>query len=124
METFKKTERLTGKKKIEFLVRKGNSFSIFPLRVLWKEQQSNIIPSVQVVISVPKKNFTKAVDRNTIKRRIREAYRKNKNTLYKHLELANKKIALMLIFSDKKKLEQKLIEEKVAEVLQKLIKIT
>ena len=124
METFKKAERLNGKKKIEFLVKKGNSFSVFPLRVLWKEQQSDIIPAVQVVISVPKKNFKKAVDRNKIKRRIREAYRKNKKTLYEHLESENKKIMLMLIFSDKERPEYKLVEKKVAEILQKLIKKT
>ena len=75
-----KKERLTDKKLIEELFKKGSSFSLYPLRVLYipdpDPQGCN-----RILISVPKKQFKKAVDRNKIKRRIREAYRTEKHLL-------------------------------------------
>lgn len=77
--SFSKSERLTGKKKIEELFKRGSSFYLgsFLVRVLSLECEG---PN-QILISVPKKKFKRAVDRNLIKRRIREAYRLNKHLL-------------------------------------------
>ena len=77
---FSKKERLSGKKKIEELFRKGSSFylSDFQVRYLPVSEES----PHQVLISVPKRNFKNAVDRNLIKRRIRESYRLNKEIIY------------------------------------------
>lgn len=76
--TFKKSERLSGKKDIQELFKNGSSFYLYPFKVI-------ILPSAkskqhQVLFSVPKRNFKRAVDRNLLKRRMREAYR-----LHKHL---------------------------------------
>lgn len=73
---FSKQEKLTGKKKIEGLFKRGSSFYLkdFQVRHLVSEE----IGPHQILISVPKRNFKRAVDRNLIKRRIREAYRLNK----------------------------------------------
>ena len=124
MQAFKKEERLSDTKKIESLVKKGNSFSIFPLKILWKMEQMSINYPVQLAISVPKKIFKRAVDRNKIKRRIREVYRKSKKALYEHLASKNIKITLLLIYSDKQIAEYKTLEIKMAEILQQLIKKT
>jgi len=77
--TLPKTERLTGKKAITSLFSHGESFFIFPLKVCWFPRQSpeNLDPP-QLLISVSKRNFKKAVHRNRIKRLIREAYRLHK----------------------------------------------
>jgi ribonuclease P protein component len=119
MQTFKKNERLCSKVLIERLIATGNPISVFPFKLMWMPIQESNTPA-KVVISVPKRNFKKAVDRNKIKRRIREAYRKNKNTLYQ--QLSNKKIVLMIVFVSKEKESYKIIEEKTIELIHKLTK--
>lgn len=77
--SFPKSERLYKKKDIQELFDKGSSFYLYPFRViLQKQSESNIN---QVLFSVSKKNFKRAVDRNLIKRRMREAYRLNKSLI-------------------------------------------
>lgn len=78
--SFPKKEKLTGKKKIEELFKKGSSFYLqnFQVRHL---PSSEDVDYHQVLISVPKRSFKRAVDRNLIKRRIREAYRLNKQLI-------------------------------------------
>jgi ribonuclease P protein component len=77
---FRKSERLSREKEIQELFDKGSSFYLFPFKVMIMRQPENI-PFNQVLISVSRRNFKNAVDRNTIKRRIREAYRLNKHLL-------------------------------------------
>lgn len=76
--TFKKEERLNKEKWIRELFEKGSSFHLGPFRVIYLPHPDPIYPVHQVLISVSARNFKRAVDRNTIKRRIREAYRLNK----------------------------------------------
>ncbi|MET4082895.1 ribonuclease P protein component [Pedobacter sp. UYP30] len=80
MYTFKKEERLCSKKHLDLLFKGGSSFLLYPFRISYLFVTVPNLPPVQVVISVPKKRFKRAVDRNLIKRRIREAYRLNKET--------------------------------------------
>lgn len=85
--TFPKAEHLTKKLEIDTLFEHGEGFIIFPLRVVYKlvpkEENSS---AIKVVISVPKKRFKHAVDRNRFKRLIRESYRLNKNQLWQTVE--------------------------------------
>jgi ribonuclease P protein component len=76
--TFKKAERLNKEKWIQELFEKGSSFILYPFRVVFLPHPDPLYPTHQVLITVSARNFKKAVDRNTIKRRIREAYRLNK----------------------------------------------
>jgi len=118
--TFKKAEKLTNKKTFDILFTNGKNFNVPPFRFIWIER--NQIPSgpVQVGISVPKKSFAKASDRNTIKRRIREAYRKNKHFLYEILQNKNIQMALVILYIAKEELPYQEIEKKMVVSLQKM----
>jgi ribonuclease P protein component len=76
--TFNKEERLNKEKLIKELFEKGSSFHLYPFRIIYLPHPDPQYPVNQVLISVSARNFKKAVDRNTLKRRIREAYRINK----------------------------------------------
>ena len=78
--TFRKEERLSKEKLIQELFDKGSSFYLFPFKVFFMPNPDQEYPFHQVLISVSKRNFKRAVDRNLIKRRIREAYRLNKES--------------------------------------------
>ena len=77
---FKKEERLCNKRLINVLYESGSSFILYPYKVVFHPTNELAVP-VQVLISVPKRRFKRAVDRNLLKRRIREAYRLQKNSL-------------------------------------------
>jgi ribonuclease P protein component len=96
-ETFSKSERLCSKKAIEALFENGKSFYCSPFLIVWAYSTSDMYYPAQVAFSVPKKGFKLAVTRNLIKRRTREAYRKNKTTLYNFLNSCEKKIVFTMI---------------------------
>ncbi|MES2397178.1 MAG: ribonuclease P protein component, partial [Bacteroidota bacterium] len=107
MQTFTKAERLSSKIEIDSLFGTGKSFNSAPFKVIWLEKAVGDTP-VKTVISIPKRLFKRAVDRNRLKRLTREAYRKNKHLLYD--DLGNKKILLMFIFTSKTIIEYKEME--------------
>ncbi|MEO5978908.1 MAG: ribonuclease P protein component [Chryseolinea sp.] len=79
--TFRKEERLSREKIIQELFDKGSSFYLFPFKVFYMVHPDKTSENTQVLISASKKLFKRAVDRNLIKRRMREAYRLNKHQL-------------------------------------------
>ncbi len=76
--TLNKAERLKKRKLIKELFEKGSSFYLFPFKVIYLPASAFEISNHQLLVSVSKRSFKKATDRNKIKRRIREAYRLNK----------------------------------------------
>ena len=77
---------------------------------------------LQAGFTVNKKNFKKAVDRNRVKRLMRESYRVQKNDLKNKLIQSNKKLALFFIYTGKELPEHKLIFEKTGNVLSRIVK--
>ena len=119
-QTFTKDERLRKKILITKLFQEGSSFYISPFRVSWL---SSTVPGnypVQVLVSVPKQVIRKAVNRNKIKRRMREAYRKNKFILYEFLEQNQGTLILALTYTSKEILPFNLLQEKIIVLLQRL----
>ncbi len=119
MQTFTKSERLSEKIALDRLFQTGKSFNCFPFKVVWKEVPEAAAP-VQLVISVPKRIFKRAVDRNLVKRRIREAYRRHKGSFYE--SLGEKKLHVMLMYTAKTLPEYKDVEDKIISVLERLHK--
>ncbi len=118
--TFTKEERLSSRKLIEQVAKEGKSFLVHPFKVIIMETSLESKFPAQVMMSVAKKRYPRAVDRNRIKRLMREAYRKNKHTLYTALNEQNKKLALMLIYIGAELPEYKLTEDKIILILQRL----
>jgi ribonuclease P protein component len=97
MYTFKKEERLCNKKLIDELFHNGSSFLCYPFKASWMLVSDSQQVPVKIVLAVSKKRFKKAVDRNLIKRRMREAYRLHKQQyLYDQLNSTDKQIVLSL----------------------------
>lgn len=119
--SFSKTDRLCAAKVINELFKNGRKFNNYPLRVIWKLSDKEDSQRVKILISVPKKYLAKAVERNLIKRRIREAYRKNKNLLNTDLpEKTTKSINIAIIFDGKNIIGYNEIENKVISAFHKL----
>ena len=114
--SFRKEERLCSKKIIDKLFAEGYSFLIFPLKVQFIETKLPV--PVQVAFTVSKKVSKKAVDRNLIKRRMREAYRLNKNSLYTNA--GKKQLAVFFIFVGKEIIGYQQIETAIKKALKKL----
>ena len=121
--TFRKDEKLKSRKTIEQLFKEGNSFSNFPFRVLWKFTEARTSP-LQTGFAVSSKHFKKAVDRNRIKRLMREAYRLQKNDLQYQLKQQQKQLAVFIIYVGNELPQYELIFDKTTHVLNRLIKIS
>jgi ribonuclease P protein component len=113
--TFRKEERLSKDKSIQELFDKGSSFYLFPFKVFFMPNPDKDISFHQVVISVSKRNFKRAVDRNLIKRRIREAYRLNKELI----PIQNK-LLIAYIYSVKDILPSLQIQERLVKTFKRL----
>jgi len=85
MASFTNKEKLKSKKLIERLFLEGNSVSVFPLRLIYLETKFDDGSEIKTGVSVSKKKFKKAVDRNRIKRLLREAYRLEKHTYFNNI---------------------------------------
>ncbi len=119
---FGKTEHLKSKKSIGLLITEGNSFVVFPIKVRWAISKTQDT-TIKCAFSAPKRKFKKAVDRNYIKRIMREAYRLNKQPLITVLNSKEQKLQLLLTFIGNEMPNYKEIETKIILTLQRLINI-
>lgn len=118
--TFKKEERLCSKKVIDKLFSEGDSFLVFPLKIVFLNTSIASKYPVQAAFMVGKKRFKKAVHRNRIKRKMHEAYRLNKNNLYNNL--IDKQLAIFVIFIGIEIPEYTQVEAAMKKGIKKLLK--
>ena len=121
--TLKKAERLDRKKVIGkmFTGRVGaHSFTVFPLRVVCLTEPE-LKSQASVLISVSKRYFKHAVDRNRVKRQIREAYRLNKASLVEALVSREEKLALAFIYLSDELMDTLFLQKRMCIALDKLV---
>lgn len=120
--TFKKEERLCSKRSIDDLFHNGSSFVVYPFRVVYLSQPASPEQQfpAQVITSVPKKRFKKAVDRNRIKRLTRESYRLEKDKLYSFLQDHSLNLLLAIQYVSNEKLPMETLQGKLGQLIGKL----
>lgn len=121
--TFGKNEKLCSQKLIGEMFLSGNSFLCYPLKVVWKSELLLTPFPAQVVFSVPKRLYKRAHDRNLLKRQLRETYRYRKHELYQLLEQKEQKIALMIVYIAKEKLEFSQLELAMTKIMVRFKKV-
>ena len=93
----KKKEKLKARKSIESLFRSGNTFSSPPFRLLYRRVEGLAVP-VQMTVAIPKRSIRRAVDRNLLKRRTREAYRLQKHQLLEKVAPKNDCYEILFLY--------------------------
>ena len=117
--TFKKSERLCSRILIDCLFQgDSRSVSAFPIRAVFTPSEE--VSGVSILISVPKKRFHHAVDRNRVKRQIREAYRKHKHALTTQMQAANRGLLMAFIYVSDKIESSDHIEKRMERLLEKV----
>jgi len=118
-QTFRRGERLKSRKLIQQLFEKGQSFGTYPLRLVWMEVESpqSDYP-VQFTVSVSKRKFKRAVQRNRLKRRVREAWRLQKAGLYAKLP-EGKQFAFLVIYTGKEAFDYAAIEKAMRKMIRR-----
>ena len=119
--TYPNPEKLKSKTTIDALFSEGKSVSKYPLRLVYVENTEPNAEVIKMGVSVSKKYFKKAVDRNYFKRILRETYRLNKAIL---LENNEKNYAFMFFYQTKERLSYTEIELKTKQLFQKFNEIT
>ena len=120
--TLGKGERLKSNLSIQGLLKRGKAVSRFPLKIYWDySPDPHQKYAVRAAITVPKRKFKRAVDRNLMKRRIREAYRLNKNMLYETLDQCNQKIQLIILLLSDEFIPYNQLEKGMREILLQLM---
>ena len=118
--SFTKRERLSSFKEIQALMKKGETFFHYPFKVVYQHirlEAEDEAPANAIIVSVPKRNFKRAVKRNQLKRRIRESYRLNKGLLEAPCGCRTN---ALFVYVSKEILEFSHIEKKLKEVLVKI----
>ena len=120
MQTFPKNERLCGKTTIDNLFVNGSSIKGPFFRLVWNTEAFDNEIVAQTLIVVPKKNIKNAVNRNVLKRRMKEAFRIYKSALYTKIKSKNQQLAITIIYQRQEILPYKVIEEKIKLILGRL----
>jgi ribonuclease P protein component len=119
---FPKAEHLKSRKQIDALFAEGKAFSVFPIRAIYHFSAAEG-GSLQVGVTASKRYFKKAVDRNRIKRLLREAYRLQKEELVFQVKEYKKSVHIFFVYTDKTIADFETVKTAMAKCLHRLSKI-
>lgn len=122
MQSFKKRERLYLKNEIQNLFDTGDSFFVYPFKVIWSEnpvREQDTSPA-KLLITVPKRKIKTAVKRNLLKRRTREAYRLNKKFFYEKIKQKKQTYHIAFIYLSGDMLDFAKIQTSIQKILHTL----
>jgi ribonuclease P protein component len=119
--TFNKQEKLKSRKLTKQLFAEGKSFLVFPIKVVYLPVSERLDFPIKIGVSASSRIFKHAVDRNRLKRVMREQYRLNKLPLHEYVTANNQQVAAFLLYINKTLPEPRLIEKKMPIIIQKLI---
>ncbi len=120
--TFPKQERLRNRPSLQRLVDEGRSVHEPPFRLTGLHMALDAPVPVQVAFAVPKRNVPRAVDRNRIRRRMREAYRRNKHVYHARLVQGGRQCALLFVLQGRSLPGYKDVERKMIRALDRWFK--
>jgi ribonuclease P protein component len=122
-QSFGKQYKLCSKKRISEVFESNQKVKVYPFvgHYISIDRMEERVP-FQIVLSVPKRNFRKAHDRNRIKRQMHEVVRKNKLSLEAFMEEHGQYLALFIIYTSKEELSSSLLDKKVKLLISELIK--
>ena len=120
--TLSKEERICSKKLInELFTGNGRSMTAFPLRVVFmKRTIGDDQPRAAMLVSVPKRYFKHAVDRNRVKRQVREAFRRNKSIITQNLTDDHEAVAIAFVWLTNEKYPSSEVENRMVRLLTRI----
>ena len=117
--SYAKAEKLKSRKALNALFTGGKSFAVFPVKIFWMPAAPDSDRPMQAGVGVSARHFKKAVDRNRIKRLLRECYRLNKHSLLATLEAKEKKVVVFFLYVGKELPDYTMLNEKMQQALTK-----
>lgn len=126
--TYQKTDKLKSRKQTQHLFSTGQAINVFPIRLIYTVEpistnadNLSLTSVLQAGVGAPSRTFRKAVQRNRVKRLLREAYRLEKSNFISQASLENKRVNLFFLYTDALVLTQVDIQGKVKEALSLLV---
>lgn len=126
--TYQKSDKLKSRKQTQHLFSTGQPINVFPIRLIYtieplasKIDNAPLSSLLQAGVGAPSRTFRKAVQRNRVKRLLREAYRLEKPNFLSQAALENKRVNLFFLYTDALVLTQAAIQGKVKEALSILV---
>ena len=122
--TYQKKDTLKSRKQMQFLFSKGTAITMHPIRLLYtiEKGEAGIFPNglLQAGVGAPSRQFRKAVQRNKVKRLLREGYRLEKPNFTNSINLTNTRLNLFFLYLDAQVQTQQQIQATINLILQKL----
>lgn len=120
--TFRKHERLCGRLRIEEVVKTGRTVHVPPFKLVGKLMPLPTTAPAQVAFAIPKRHVRNAVDRNRMRRLMREAYRLNKQGYHQRLQEKGKQCAWLFIYQSRTLIDLATTQEKITRAMHRWLK--